>query len=185
MLLLGYSIGSLSWFLGLHCLEEHHPGQWSPDLKKAGIHFFRVFCWTLGLYFVVFGFHRYFLWLMVADPEQRVVAILGKTVLFLYLRLFWPGLLVRILPGVRGFFCPQCYEKRSFRFLPVAGSFGNWVTYLCPHCSCLVDGWGNQIFYPKETGITRWSKGWVLVFIGVFLMVGTGLWFAEVLVRTI
>lgn len=143
----------------------------------------KVFFWTLGIFLMVRGFQAYLDWFMGSAPDQRFLAVLGKSVLFLYIRIFWPGTLVWILPGLREFRCPQCYEKRTFRFLPVSASFGNWVTYLCPHCSCLVDGWGGQIFYPRKAGKGIGSPGRFLVPVGAFVSLGLGIWLGEVLVR--
>jgi hypothetical protein len=179
----GYGVGTLSWLLGMHCLEGTADGRWAPSARKTARHLWKVLGWTVGLVFFCHGFHRYFLWLMDADAGQKFLALLGKSVLFLYIRFFWPGLLTKILPGVRDFFCPQCYHHRTFRFLPVSSKFGNGVTYLCPHCSCLVDGWGGQIFYPEKGAMGQGDKGWLWVPAAALLVLGAGIYLGEVLIK--
>jgi hypothetical protein len=53
------------------------------------------------------------------------------------------------------FFCPQCYQKQTFKFLPVSFQYGFFVTYLCKYCACLVSGWGEQIFYPVNVPLKK------------------------------
>src|SRR5689334_18984811 len=97
---LGYLVGTVFWLFGTHCLEGRQDGSWSPSFKKVLGHWLKLSGWALGLILLVHGFQRYFDWFLDADPGQRFLALLGKTMLFLYIRLFWPGLLTRLLPGV-------------------------------------------------------------------------------------
>lgn len=182
-MILGYSVGTVFWLLGAHCLEGRSAGSWAPSFKKALGHWLKLLGWTLGSILLGHGFHYYFVWFLDADPGQRFLALLGKTVLFLYIRLFWPGLLTRLLPALHEFFCPQCYRKHVFRFLPVSGRFGNWVTYLCPNCSCLVDAWGGQIFYPQKSPAVPWSPGSAWVPAGALCSLALGIYLGGILIK--
>jgi hypothetical protein len=104
--------------------------------------------WTLeiGLLLNLMGLYRG--WILGASTYEIELAFLVKSIIFLYIKVFWPRVFPEILPGMHVFFCPQCYQKQTFKFLPVSFQFGFFVTYLCNYCSCLVNGWGEQIFYP-------------------------------------
>jgi formate/nitrite transporter FocA (FNT family) len=68
--------------------------------------------------------------------------------------------LIDVLPGLSRFFCPQCFQHQIFKFTPISFRYGFFVTYLCRYCSCFVDGWGQQLYYPMEA---PWKKiGFVL-----------------------
>src|SRR6185369_849869 len=97
---------------------------------------------------VLNGFAAYRAWIFKAAAGEITLAILAKSVAFLYLRIFWPYFFSRFLPGLHVFTCPQCYGRRVFQFRPISLQLDFYVTYLCRHCSCLVDGCGRQVFYP-------------------------------------
>ena len=148
--LIGYTIGFFAWLVGLHCLEVGEHGVISLSAKKLRRHWLKVFLWTLeiGLLFNLFSI--YHSWLMTAAVPEIEMAFVVKSVIFLYIKVFWPRVFPEILPGMHVFFCPQCYQKQTFKFLPVSFQFGFFVTYLCNYCSCLVNGWGEQILYPVQ-----------------------------------
>lgn len=148
--LIGYSLGFASWLVGFHCLVVDSQGNVSLSPKKLRLHLFKVFMWTLelGLLFNLITIYR--AWIMGASVPEIEMAFLVKSVVFLYVKVFWPRVFPEILPGMHVFFCPQCYQKKTFRFLPVSFQFGFFVTYICRYCSCLVNGWGEQIFYPAN-----------------------------------
>jgi hypothetical protein len=144
-----YTIGFIHWVAGAHCWAEDLTGRLLPIFPKIFRHFFKVFLWSLEVCLLINLFGAYRGWLMKAVPSEIAMAFLLKSVIFLYIKVFWPQVFPEILPGMHVFFCPQCYKKQRFRFMPVSLRFGHYVTYLCHHCSCLVDGWGNQVFYPS------------------------------------
>ena len=150
LFVLNYSIGFFYWLAGAHCWNERSAGKLSLVYAKALRHFFKVFLWALELCLLwnLMGVYRE--WLLKAAPSDIAMAFLVKSVIFLYVKVFWPRVFPEILPGMHVFFCPQCYKRQSFRFMPVSFRFGHYVTYLCRHCSCLVDGWGSQLFYPVD-----------------------------------
>jgi hypothetical protein len=92
---------------------------------------------------------------MQASAGEVSTAILVKSVAFLYIKVFWPRVFPEILPGLHYFLCPQCYQKQTFRFLPVSLKYGFFVTYLCRYCSCLVNAWGEQVFYPLNVNFKK------------------------------
>ncbi len=145
---MGYSLGFFSWYAGLHCLEVDAQGHVAISSQKWARHLLKVFLWTLeiGLVFNLLMLYR--AWILSATVGQIEMAIFLKSIIFLYIKVFWPRFFPEILPGMHVFFCPQCYQRQTFRFQPVSFQFGFWVTYLCRYCSCLVNGWGEQIFYP-------------------------------------
>ena len=147
--LMGYSLGFFCWLAGLHCFEADSQGGVHLSRPKLLKHLMKVFLWALELTLLYHLFGIYLSWLLQATSPEKVTAILVKSVAFLYVKVFWPRVFPEILPGLHVFFCPQCYQKQTFKFLPVSFRYGSFVTYLCNYCSCLVDGWGNQIFHPS------------------------------------
>ncbi len=115
----------------------------------------KVFLWALELTLLYHLFGLYFNWLLQASGSDKAMAILIKSVIFLYVKVFWPRVFPEILPGMHVFLCPQCYQRQTFKFLPVSFQYGFLVTYLCKNCSCLVNGWGEQIFYPSSVGFKQ------------------------------
>jgi hypothetical protein len=148
--LIGYSLGFICWLAGLHCLIVNLQGNVSISRKRLRKHLFKVFMWTLEIGLLLNLMAIYRTWLMGAATFEIELAFVVKSVIFLYVKVFWPRVFPEILPGMHVFFCPQCYQKQTFRFLPVSFQYGFFVTYLCRYCSCLVNGWGEQIFYPVK-----------------------------------
>lgn len=146
--LTGYLLGLLCWTAGLHCLEKDGQGRLRIVPRRFVKHLFKLFMWALEIALVYHLMVMYCAWLYNATPGEKATAFLVKSVIFLYVKVFWPQVFPEILPGYHYFFCPQCYQKHAFRFQPVSFQFGFFVTYLCRHCFCLVNGWGEQIFYP-------------------------------------
>ena len=147
--LMGYALGLLSWTAGLHCLVKDSQGRLRISPRRFVKHLFKLFLWAVEIALVYHLLVYYCGWLLQATPGEKAMAFLVKSVVFLYVKVFWPQVFPEILPGFHYFFCPQCYQKHAFRFQPVSFQFGFFVTYLCRHCFCLVDGWGEQIFYPS------------------------------------
>ena len=152
---MGYSVGFIAWLVGFHCLIVDSEGGVVISVQKLRKHLFKVFMWTLelGLLFNVMAIYR--AWLLNATTQEIELAFIVKSVIFLYIKVFWPRVFPEILPGMHVFFCPQCYQKQTFRFMPVSFRLGFSVTYLCRYCSCLVNGWGEQIFYPVDVPIRK------------------------------
>lgn len=148
--LTGYLLGFSGWAAGLHCLEIGKEGEAVLSYGKLARHSLKVFLWVLEILFVCQLLVMYCGWLFQATSAEKATALLVKSVLFLYIKVFWPAVFPKILPGLRLFFCPQCYQRQTFRFQPVSFQYGFGVTYLCRHCSCLVNGWGEQVFYPSR-----------------------------------
>ena len=146
--LMGYSLGFICWLAGLHCLEVDQAGDVSISGKRLQKHLFKVFMWTLEIGLLSNLISLYRNWLVAASVQEIEIAFVVKSVIFLYVKVFWPRVFPEILPGMHVFFCPQCFRKQTFRFMPVSFQFGFFVTYLCKYCSCMVNGWGEQIFYP-------------------------------------
>ncbi len=144
----GYSLGFLAWVAGLHCLEVSVQGNLILSGRKLRKHLFKLFLWTTEviLLYHVLGWYRG--WILQATTFEIEMAFLVKSVVFLYVKVFWPRVFPEILPGLHVFLCPQCFQRQTFRFQPVSFRLGFFVTYLCRYCSCLVDGWGKQIFFP-------------------------------------
>ena len=145
-----YTIGFIHWVAGAHCWAEDLTGRLLPIFPKIFRHFFKVFLWSLEVCLLINLFGAYRDWLLKATPSEIAMAFLVKSVIFLYIKVFWPKGFPEILPGLHVFFCPQCYKRQSFRFMPVSPGFGHYVTYRCCYCSCLVDGSGNQVFHPSD-----------------------------------
>jgi hypothetical protein len=147
-LLLGFAIGFFSWLAGLHCIEMDSNGNAHLSPKKFLGHALKVFLWVLGitlLYEILgMGLGR----LRLAPALGGVGVLLVWFVLFIGLKFFRKGAYLWVLPGFHRFSCPSCYQSQSFRFQPVSIQLGFWVTYLCPNCACLVNGWGEQVVYP-------------------------------------
>lgn len=148
-LLAGYSLGTFRWTAGFHCLEEEGEGV-RVSGRKLRLHCLKLAVWCLELTLVFRCLGLYRDWILKAQPSEILAALTLKSVVFLYIKVFWPQVFPKILPGLHQFLCPQCYEKRAFKFLPLTFRLGFGVTYLCGHCSCLVDGWGQQVFYPSK-----------------------------------
>lgn len=158
---IAYLTGTFLWMVGAHCLEGVGKGSVGLSWSKLRKHLFALCLWSLSLTLLFHLFRDYSQWLMDSDNSQKLTALLVKSVLFLYVKVFWPQVFPMVLPGVRYASCPQCYQKRVFRFLPLSVRLGNGVTFLCRHCSCLVDGWGEQVLYPSESGSgTVWEGLW-------------------------
>jgi len=153
--ILGLILGLFSWLVGFHCIEVDAQGNGHLSIKKIRKHLFKVFLWTLELTLLFHLFTEYLGWLMHASGPEKATAFLIKSVIFLYIKVFWPKVFPEILPGMHVFFCPQCYQKQTFKFMPVSFQFGNFVTYLCSYCSCLVDAWGKQIFFPTQSSFGK------------------------------
>ncbi len=154
-LLMGYSLGFICWLAGLHCLAVSQEGEVSILIKRLRKHLFKILLWTveLGLLFNLLSIYRN--WIMSATLPEIEMAFVVKSVIFLYVKVFWPEVFSKILPGMHVFFCPQCYQKQTFKFLPVSFQYGFFVTYICRYCSCLVNGWGEQIFYPVNVPFNK------------------------------
>lgn len=147
--LMGYALGLLCWTAGLHCLEKDAQGRLRIVPRRFVKHLFKLFLWAVEIALVYHLLIQYCGWLFQATPGEKATAFLVKSVIFLYVKVFWPQVFPEILPGFHVFFCPQCYQRQTFNFQPVSFQFGFFVTYLCRHCFCLVNGWGEQIFYPS------------------------------------
>ena len=180
LFLAGYGLGFMAWVMGLHCLRLVS-GSWIPARRKTSRHFLKLFWWTFGaaIFFRLMGLYR--VWIFQASSEEILTAFLVKSVIFLYVKVFWASLFPKVLPGLHAFFCPQCYRKETFRFMPVSLKYGFFVTYLCRHCSGLVDAWGNQVFYPLEVTVKSISKTIPELLLFTFISIGTALWMSKVL----
>ena len=140
---------------GLHCLEVGDGGPPQVSFRKLRKHALKLFFWVFVLAGLVRLWGVYRDWILRASAPEIALAFLVKAVVFLYLRIFWPHLLMDILPGLRRFLCPQCFQYQTFRFTPYSFHYGFLVTYLCRYCFCLVDNWGQQLHYPAKT---TWGK---------------------------
>lgn len=175
-LLLAYGLGFFCWIAGFHCFEIDSQGQWRVSRRKLFRHLFKLFLWTLeiALVYQLLGMYRH--WILQAQPAEIIMAILLKSVVFLYIKVFWPWIFPEILPGLHVFLCPQCHQKQTFRFLPISFYYGFFVTYICGYCSCLVNGWGEQVFYPLSPAVSKIFPSFIrmigpiifTLFIGVF-----------------
>lgn len=147
-LLLGYGLGSIAWAAGLHCLRVDPGGD--PVLQRPLFlkHLLKLLLWTLEIGLLYRLLVLYWGWISQAAGTMIAVSVMITAVFFLYIWVFGKKFLPRLLPGSHVFFCPQCYREQTFRFLPVSFQYGFFVTYLCRYCSCLVNGWGEQVFYP-------------------------------------
>ena len=149
-ILIGFCAGFLCWSTGLHCLELDGAGNLSLSGRKFWNHLTRVFFWVFGIAFLYHAFRCYWRWSMTAPRFEVIFSLLLPVALLVGLWFFGRRFLFFVLPGFHEFLCPQCYQRQTFRFLPVSFQFDFFVTYLCPHCTCLVNGWGEQIFYPQN-----------------------------------
>ncbi len=172
--LMGYALGFACWFSGLHCLQADSQGKVSISTRKLGRHLFKVFMWTLEICLVYNLLVIYRAWILSATVPEIATAFIVKSVVFLYIKVFWPQVFPEILPGMHVFFCPQCFQKQTFRFLPVSFQFGFFVTYLCRYCFCLVNGWGEQIFYPVNIPFKKVIPNLVQMIPIALLGVGAG-----------
>ena len=171
---MGYSLGFFSWLTGFHCLAIGAEGHVSISGKRLLKHSFKVFMWTLEIGLLLNLMSLYRAWLLGATTLEIEMAFLVKSVIFLYIKVFWPRVFPEILPGMHVFFCPQCYQKQTFRFMPVSFQFGFFVTYLCRYCSCLVNGWGEQIFYPVNIPLQKMTPSLAKIIPAVALAMGLG-----------
>lgn len=168
LFLVNFLFGFLHWLAGSYCWLEDSEGNWNLVYSRWFRHLFKVFLWSLEIVLFIFIFAAYRDWLLKATPTEISTAFLVKSVIFLYIKVFWPRVFPEILPGMHVFFCPQCYQRQTFKFTPISIKYGNYVTYLCVYCSCLVDGWGNQIYYPAHRNfVDGWKK-----FAGTMLVSG-------------
>ena len=156
----GYGLGVSAWIFGLHCLETGKGASLKISGQKWFFHNIKLLAWVIALLLLCHLWPVYRDWLLAATAAEITLAFLVKAVLFLYFRIFWPSLLIHLLPGVRTFLCPQCLQKKIFRFLPVSFQYGFFVTYLCPYCFCLADGWGRQILFPSSVTFRQTSAFW-------------------------
>lgn len=176
---MGYILGTLSWVFGLHCLEAGAGGTVKISNKKWLFHCVKLLAWVIAVLLLCRFWPVYRDWLLAGTLEAITLALLVKAVIFLYIRIFWPSLLIHILPGTRTFLCPQCFQKKTFRFVPVSFRFGFFVTYLCRYCFCLVDGWGNQIMYPSSVSFRQASAFLPQLLVSSFGIMVLGWWGAE------
>jgi hypothetical protein len=178
-LLVAFGLGFSAWAAGLHCLELDTQGRLSLSFRKFLKHLFKLFLWTaeIVLVYQVIGFYRS--WLMQASGSEIAMAFLVKSVIFLYVKVFWPRVFPEILPGLHVFFCPQCFQKQTFRFQPFGLPFGFFVTYLCRYCSCFVNAWGEQIFYPLPVTLKKCIPALLKTLVPVLLVILGGFCTAE------
>ncbi|HUO56674.1 MAG TPA: hypothetical protein VMV05_00710 [bacterium] len=181
--LIAYCLGFLSWVAGLHCLEGDSGTGLRVIPDKLLKHSLKVLLGTVELILLCWLFNWYRGWLAQATVSEVTMAFLVKSTVFLYFRIFWPGIFPLVLPGVHPFFCPQCYRKQVFRFLPVSLRFGYFVTYLCRHCSCLVDGWGRQVFYPLRVTLGNILAVLPKTILPSGLALGMGVWLGTEILR--
>jgi hypothetical protein len=178
---LAYLLGLGCWLAGFHCLQEDGRGALRVSARRFLRHWLKLFLWTFEVALVCRLSGLYLDWLFRASTSDKTTAFLVKSVVFLYLKVFWPRVFPEILPGFHVFFCPQCYRSQTFKFRPVSFQYGFFVTYLCRHCSCLVDAWGGQIFYPRRLsfGQAAWPavKAFPLVLSALAAGIGAFLFF--------
>jgi hypothetical protein len=153
--LMAYGLGFGSWLAGLHCLEADASGRIRISRVRFLRYLLKLFLWVLEISLVYQLLSGYCVWLLNATPSEKISAVIAKSVVFLYIKVFWPRVFPELLPGFHVFFCPQCYQKQTFLFRPVSFKFGFFVTYLCRHCFCLVNAWGEQIFYPLDVSFKK------------------------------
>ena len=181
--LIGYCLGFLAWLAGFHCLEGDSGSELRVSTRKLVKHFLKVLLGSVEFILLFWLFNWYRGWLAQATVSEITMAFLVKSTVFLYFRIFWPGVFPLILPGVHPFFCPQCYRKQTFRFLPVSLRLGYFVSYLCRYCSCLVDGWGNQIFYPLRVTVGNILPAIPKTIVPSGLALAVGIWGGLVILR--
>lgn len=154
-LLGNYGLGFLSWVGGFHCFEMDSQGLLRVSNRKLKKHLLKLFFWSFEIVLIYHWLGLYRNWILRAQPTDVMMAFLLKSVVFLYIKVFWPRVFPEILPGLHVFQCPQCFQKQTFKFLPVSLNYGFFVTYLCGYCSCLVNGWGEQVFYPLNLSVSK------------------------------
>jgi hypothetical protein len=174
-LLLGYTIGFFAWLAGFHCVEMDSNGKAHLSPKKFLGHILKVFLWVLGITLLYEAFGMGLGRLGLAPGLGAVGVLLVWLVLFIGLKFFRHGAYLWVLPGFHRFSCPQCYQSQSFRFQPVSFQFGLWVTYLCPSCACLVNGWGEQIVYPIKVPFGKLTPCLFKSVPGVVVAIGLGI----------
>ena len=179
--LAGYLSGSIFWISGFHCLEVKPSGDVSLSSSRWTRHLLKLFLWTLAFSFVLDLLGLYRAWILNAAVPEIVMAVLVKSIIFIYIKVFWPRVFPTVLPGMRLFFCPQCYQEQTFLFMPVSLQLGFGVTYLCRYCSCLVNGWGEQIFYPLNVRVGRILSLVPKILPPALLACGAGFWFCRTL----
>ena len=152
---MGYFFGLGSWVIGFPCLETAGNGRWRVSLPKLGKHALKLFLWAVAIetFARLGGVYRY--WLRQGSSVPTALAFLIPAMIFIYIKVFWPRRLIEFLPGFRRFLCPQCFQYQTFRFTPFSFQYGFLVTYLCRYCFCLVDNWGEQVYYPLKM---TWEK---------------------------
>ncbi len=155
LLLMGYFLGFMAWFCGFYCVEKVEDGTFLISKKKMTWHLIKVFLWTFGFVSVYKLFLVGKIWAFQSPLPDIAMIVLLLLVTFLYIWVFLPGVLTLFIPGLHSFFCPQCFKKQTFRFLPAAFQYGFFVTYLCRYCSCLVNGRGEQVFYPENLSFSK------------------------------
>lgn len=175
-----YILGFFAWVIGLYCLEPNS-NSWSLSRGRAFRHFLKLFGWTVTalFFFRLMGLYR--AWIFQAQPGEIATAFLIKSVVFLYVKVFWPRIFPRVLPGLHLFFCPQCFQRQTFRFMPVSTRFGFFVTYLCGYCSCLVDSWGNQLFFPSGFSLRKIYPVLAGLLSFSMIVILCGFWFFDIL----
>jgi hypothetical protein len=178
---IGLLLGFLAWVGGIHCLETDERGAVRISGRKLLKHLLKLFLWVLWISLVCRLLVSYCAWLLNATVAEKTTAFLVKSVVFLYVRVFWPRVFPEILPGFHVFFCPQCYQKQTFRFQPVSLQLGFFVTYLCRHCFCLVDAWGGQIFYPQKVSLKTVAPAVVKMIPVILLVLAAGVVFFKYL----
>ena len=156
---MGFAIGFLAWFAGFHCMEMDPNGNAHLSSKKILGHALKVFLWALGITLLYEILGKGLGRLGLAPGLGILGLLLVWVVLFIGLKFIKRGAYLWVLPGFHRFSCPQCYQRQSFRFQPVSFNFGFWVTYLCPNCFCLVNGWGEQVSYPLKSTLKKLAPG--------------------------
>ncbi|HEY5038393.1 MAG TPA: hypothetical protein VIJ93_04895 [bacterium] len=180
-LLIGYGLGFWAWVMGFHCLVLDSNGSPRLSTRKFFKHLFKLFLWTVEIALLYQLLVMYRGWILQAKPPEIAMAFLVKSVLFLYIRAFWPEVFPEILPGLHVYFCPQCYRRQTFRFLPVSLKYGFFVTYLCRYCSCLVNAWGEQVFYPMGVSTKKIVPLLMKLLPPVLAVLAAGFWIFNIL----
>lgn len=182
---LAYGIGFLAWLTGLYCVEVGPQDSIHLSRHKTWKHLLKVFIWTFGMTFLCSLPGIYSGWPVGVPNHEKITVILTLLILLLCMRFFWPSLFSFLLPGFHIFLCPQCYQRQSFKFLPVSFRYGFWVTYLCLHCSCLVNGWGEQVFYPSPVHFKKLVPCFIKTIPSVFLAIVLGMVCFQIVLKNI
>ena len=96
--LIGYLLGFLCWTAGLHCLEVDAQGHVALSGRKFLKHLFKLFLWAVEITLLYHLLAMYCVWLFQATPGEKATAFLVKSVIFLYVKVFWPQVFPEILP---------------------------------------------------------------------------------------